>query len=68
MGETTRLPVQHRRAPHCPTCKADLPTYDDLVIILPAIGDGPVMEKVVVSIHVVCACGTRLVLQKENTH
>lgn len=26
MGEVTRLPVQHKKKPHCPKCAAPLPS------------------------------------------
>lgn len=68
MAETTRLPVQHRGAPHCPRCKKDLPTYDDLTMMLPVAGDGePTIVRVSVHMHVVCSCGLELELVKETS-
>lgn len=29
MSKVIRLPTQHPKAPHCPTCEAPLPTFDN---------------------------------------
>lgn len=67
MADSTRLPVQHKHAPHCARCKKDLPTYDDLVMMLPAQTDGePTIDRIEIRVHVVCTCGARWVLVKES--
>ena len=33
MSKTTRLPVQHKKKPHCPSCGIDLPTFESAVMM-----------------------------------
>jgi hypothetical protein len=62
---TTRLPVQHRTLPHCATCDRDLPSMDDVFLMM---GTEKLKETVVLSITIVfrvkCACGSEWLLEK----
>lgn len=62
-AKVTRLPVQHRNAPHCPTCKASLPAFDGLSLNLSAssLGDSKLTA---VTLHVTCKCGAQWDLKK----
>lgn len=64
MSDVERLPVQHPRAPHCPNCKADLPTFDGMQMIMPN-GDWVGFKLLSVVLNVECACGSRWALKKE---
>jgi hypothetical protein len=57
----TRLPVQHRRAPHCPSCKAPLPTFDGMSLTLMGETD---VELLAITFHVRCKCGSVWDLKK----
>ena len=57
----TRLPVQHKNAPHCPKCKRDVPTFDNL--LMQSFGDIP-LPILAITIHTRCTCGMLLDLRK----
>lgn len=63
MAEATRLPVQHRGHPHCPTCKAGLPNLDGVALMLPPDADSVTLLAVI--FHVRCVCGSEWMLKKE---
>jgi hypothetical protein len=47
-----RLPVQHKSAPHCPKCKCDVPTFDDLIV---STRDLPIaFELIAITLHTRC--------------
>jgi len=52
----TRLPVQHPDAPHC---KRNLPTFDDIALVLPAGDDGYELLGSTIFLHIRCKCGAR---------
>jgi hypothetical protein len=52
MSQIERLPVQHRLYPHCPTCKADMPSFDDCVM---SVGKSRA-TLLAVTFHVQCVC------------
>ena len=61
----TRLPVQHRGKPHCPACKVDLPTMDDVQLITPTdLG----VELLAVTFTIRCRCGARWNIGKTVSH
>ena len=63
MSNVERLPTQHRLHPHCPSCKADLPTFDDVTMIAPeASFKGVTIFGI--TYHIQCPCGTKVDLQK----
>lgn len=67
MGNPIRLPIQHRRRPHCATCGAALPTLEGMVLTLPEETDVITEATVVaVSVHVLCSCGSEWLLKKET--
>jgi hypothetical protein len=61
-----RLPVQHPQRPHCPACKADLPTLSGIEMIGP-LGESGSLTINAVTFHVTCPCGTQLDMRKELT-
>jgi hypothetical protein len=61
--KVTRLPVQHKQSPHCPSCKADLPNLNSMSVIMgPENGD---FEVLALMFHIRCACGARWDLRKD---
>ncbi len=58
----TRLPVQHKNHPRCPTCNAALPTFDGVTVLLPNDLESKVL---CVMFQVKCACGAEWVLKKD---
>jgi len=62
---TTRLPVQHPDAPHCASCKANLPTFDDIALVLPP-EDGYELLGSTIFLHIRCKCGARWDLKKTS--
>lgn len=64
MKRISRLPVQHPAAPHCPTCKKDLPTLDGLSVDLPRVEE-KILQLVVIA-RIQCACGAIWDLHKKT--
>jgi len=59
----TRLPVQHKKFPHCENCGAPLPTFDN-VFITNALSDSVETTILAVTFHVQCSCGTEWDIRK----
>ena len=62
MTKLARLPVQHPRRPHCLSCGADLPTFNNA--ILDAFGGLAPVTLDAVTFHVTCPCGAKWDLRK----
>jgi hypothetical protein len=63
MSTVIRLPVQHRQAPHCASCKAELPNLNGLIVTLgfDDVGDYEVLG---MTMHIRCKCGKEWDLRK----
>ena len=58
MATVTRLPVSHRRAPHCAKCGASLPSFNGLVLSFPPENfEGHTLTGIVLKIT--CKCGAK---------
>jgi hypothetical protein len=64
MSNVTRLPKQHKRQPHCPTCESALPTLDSVQVTSSACEFGD-CELMAITYHVRCKCGSPWDLRKK---
>jgi hypothetical protein len=60
----TRLPVQHPRAPHCAACKASLPTFDNINLVMIG-GATDEFQLLAITFHIKCKCGAAWDLKKD---
>lgn len=62
MPKITRLPVQHPQAPHCAACKAPMPNFNDVSLVMSP-GEG--WDLLSITFHIQCKCGAKWNLQKK---
>ena len=60
-GNVTRIPVQHKEAPHCEVCEIPLPTFDGVMMTM-----CPIMPATLLSVtyKIQCICGAVWNLEK----
>jgi hypothetical protein len=63
MSGVFRLPVQHKLRPHCPVCKADVPTFDQTMVNI-SVAELGKFELTAITYHVKCPCGAEWNLRK----
>jgi hypothetical protein len=57
MSTIHRLPVQHPKAPHCPSCGKDLPTFNSAALDLDASDiEGFELAQIRITFLVRCGC------------
>ncbi len=66
MTDVLKFPGQHRNYPRCLACNRDLPTFDDLVIILPADTDGIQILRTKLLVTIKCTCRAEWLLIKDG--
>lgn len=65
MSTVTRLPKQHKKAPHCTSCGRDLPHPAGVTVDVCQHSDWEGVTLLAVTYHVRCACGTSWDLRSE---
>ena len=63
MGDVERIPTQHKRFPHCATCKAELPNFESMFMtVSPDEMRGATLLRI--TYRVECVCGAEWDLTK----
>ena len=63
MGDVERIPTQHKRFPHCPTCKRELPNFEMMQMLVSS-DDMRGATLLRVTYRVACECGAEWDLAK----